>query len=676
MAYVEKYRLSYSDPDANRFWVKIYEDGFAGDLTYLTPAVDAVQYQLIDNDENPYLPIQGSELVINFISENNFSLKDLFESGSLTDTKYKVEWYSVGDVTSLLWVGFLDTESCSEPIVDDPRVVTLRAVDGLGFLKNSGFTNENNEFQYGKYTLLQCIEWCLVKTELELDLHVSVSIFEESMSDRDDNPVNEPFKQCKIHTRSIKEKNCYEVMQEICRAFACTLYQANGVWVIERKHDRWNLIWNNRPHYTTIYEYPYVSDTATSVTYTFNHTSFTPLTGHSRFFLSPYKDVTTTYNYIAPPIPRNKNFEGTFLPLFSSGTNSANAIDYWVYQYGSISSPSPVATIPYRNQVYDSDGIKIIDTYLILPRNNPTVAEDERLICESIEVSEGDKVVLSFEHRFKFDVSGSGNAFMAQLILYGDSGQKYTLDESTLDLNEQGTWTETLTSGTGQVIQRSFGSGDDLTEWLSFSITTQGLPEDGLLALWLYEGTPSGNSNETWFRNVKLEMQFFVNDRIGISGQRTEIEQDATYRASYEGFVTIGDAPKKLINGALFRATDDTELTTGWYLHDGPDSTLRPLIQYTNRAHFQFRHRFKTKVEGTIKNPVLQHPADNANTVIQPCVELEYGASTMEGIKYIPTNLTINSSEGQATVYLMEFYKDDETTDPLGDDENIFYLYE
>jgi hypothetical protein len=666
MAYVEKYRITFKNPEEEQFYVSILEDGFAGDVTNLK-GNETPTYQQIDNDENAYTPIQASELLITVVDESNFSLLDLFMTGSVSDEKYKVEFYSG---SNLLWIGFLDTESCNEEIIDPPRLISLRAVDGIGFLKKPTFTDENDEFQYGKETLLQCIEWCLGKTSLELDLIVAVSVFEETMDDRDVDPANEPFSQCKIHTRSFKDKNCYDVMYAICEAFCASLYQVDGCWKIERKHDKWN----DRLHTETIYQFPYTADTPTSNTYTYRTTDFVPIgASHLRTFLPPFKSCKTVYDYVIPPdIPRNSKFtEGVLIPLLSDADNEAYTISHWDL-VKNIPEVASTAT-PYRNDEFDPVSDKLLEQTVRIPRDVSGTANGNRLRSTVVEVNAGDRVAISAETRTEFYYDAGSQYFNVFYVRFvGVSSTIYTLQDQGNDLaapNDQCTWQ----TGTGATVQFVWPPSADSDVYHSFNCRSAPFPEDGDLYVYLMGWDSLVNSNITWFKNVKVEFQLFMGAATNLNGEQALITQTSSYRGEGDFKITLGDSPKKLASGALFRGSDDYELTTLWF-QQGYAESGQKLLQLSNRAHFQLQCRFKTKVDGNIKGIVYPHPG-GGNTVLSPATELVYAPTTMSGTKYISTNLTLSHLNDTATVYLMEFYNDDEEENPTGDTETLTYIY-
>ena len=672
MAYVNKYRLAFRDQDEVIYELYILEDGYAGDVIELKGTSSPVTYKIIDNAENPYAPIQGSELNISIVDEDNFDLLELFMSGSISDVKYKVELYTVNVSTRLVWTGFLDAESCSEDIIDAPKIVNLTAVDGIGFLKNETFTDHDDEFQYGKETLLQCIEWCIGKTQLELDLHIAVSVFEEEMDDRDDDPTNEPFSQCKVHTRTFKDKNCYDVIYAICEAFAATFYQFDGVWVIERKHDRWN----DRLHTATILTYPYTSATPDSDTYTHRTTTFEPINlSHRRFFLSPYKSCKTTYDYIVPAdIPRNSKFtEGDLILLLSDADNSAYTIDHWDL-VKNIPEVSASATA-HRNDNFDPVSNKLVEQTIRLPRDVSGTANGNRLRSTLVEVNAGDRLVMSAQTRAKFGYSTDNQyvgVFYVRLV--GVSSAIYTLQDQGNDFaatNQSCTWE----TGTGSVLQFKFPPASDSDTWHSFDFRSNPFPEDGDLYIYLFAWDSSISANETWFKDIKFEFQLFLGAVTNLKGEQALITQTTTYRAETENKITLGDSPKKIASGALFRGSDDTELTSLWF-QQGYSETGQRLLTLTNRAYFQLQCKFKTKVEGQIKGITYAAPDDpSGNALISPRIELVYAPTTMSGTKYIPTNLTLNMSNAVAEVFLMEFYNADEEENPTGDTETLTYIY-
>ena len=95
---------------------------------------------------------------------------------------------------------------------------------------------------------------------------------------------------------------------------------------------------------------------------------------------------------------------------------------------GDNTTPSTPVTTPYRKSVFDVETGRVLESYIVLPRNDPSLAEQERLVSEVVDVSAGDVVVYSGEIKTKYHSSGSSNLYFLKIVLRAYDGTIHTLD--------------------------------------------------------------------------------------------------------------------------------------------------------------------------------------------------------------------------------------------------------
>jgi len=681
MAYGARYRIPFLNPgigdgEGQHFSVVIEERDYTGAETILKGNVDACVLRYVNNDESKYPPLQASQIDIYFYSENDFLLENIITDD---DTQFRVILYmgdyKTGEI-SPKWYGFLNTDDCNEQMQSDPKPIKLTATDGLSLLKAQALYGID---VYEKKTLLTIMQRCLSFTGLGIDLLIEANIFEENMNDRSDGVLSEPFSQCKVHTRSFLSDtntydNAYNVISAIMTAFKCTLFQYDGRWHIQRKHDRWN----QDMLYGTLYHYDYIAIPPivvpipiilpTSIDYKFqvDRKSSTPINAdHIKSFVGKSLYTRIEYDYNLPKqIPRNSNFsQGDFLAPVSGPTNTANRIDYWTFSQPDGSEITGVH--PYRNQIYDSETRKLIETYIVLPRENPnTDMEVNRLVSEQVEVSAGDKMSISGQIRTKYNYHGPATLSLIQLVLFGDSGTNYSFSTS---INSPAYESNIWKTGTGSVIQMYTASDMNSNEWFSFTVQTSGFPESGLLEIRLYNTTLDVNGNEIWLKDLSFDWQLFVSNSIQIRGEYDKIGSNGILRNKVEENIAISDAPKKIISGALFRGDDDTKLTGKW--HRQGKEEIENLIRINDIAAYQASHRLYTKIDGSFLGLVY-----NGKIIGPPT---QFTLSAIPNKVYLATNLEISLGQNTFRASLQEFYDTTKDNgDPQGDTRQFQYIYE
>lgn len=668
--------VGFGGNPSKQFYVELITS--PGTENVLVGSEGAIEFLSVDNNEDKYAPIKATAIELSVLADSNFNLQALIEN----ESQYTVNVHTQSSDPTvwdnpIIWTGLLSVEDCTEEMVDGPKRIVLKATDYIGRLKEVKYAESDGTDPYKITTLLHIIENCLYQTGLSIPLIVQVNIFEVSMLDRGVNPVNEPFKQCQLHTRGLMDSattylDCYEVLSRIMTGFKATLMQVSGSWVIVRMHDYW---YNNK--IATVYPtFPYTTATATYVnndyTLTIDKVSRFPVVQNTRGYLAPAKSTRITYNYDIPSdIPRNRQFEGPLSLPLSGADNRANTIDYWGYQYGSNSSPTGSTATPYRNQVYDSVTHAIKETYIVLPED-VTGPTDERLVSSQVEVGQNDRVTLSFDFRQKFGYSGPGNQFLAKIVFRADGGTNYSLDYDVFTNGTQDVarWQ----TGLGQVVLFNYGSGDNTGNWYSVEIPTAPFPEDGTVEFWFYEGSATNHPNQTWLRNINFDFQLYDSTISKLKGEYDLITTSDLNKKAITEEIKVGDSPRKIISGTLLRM--DGSLTFSWYNY--LDGSREKLIRVNNKALWQANYRIMSRMDVGLAGCLF----DNFTTAIYQQVLssmnlIAYTASPLINKKFIISNLNLSLGQNQATTSQLELIDSSlDSTTEQGDSQTFSYIYE
>lgn len=656
-----------------RIDIVIQERDYIGAAITLKGTADGGVLRYINNEEEKYPQIQASELDILFYSESNFSLEEI-----ITDDDYQymvVVMYVIDTIEHPVWYGFLSTDDCEEQMQSDPKQIKLKATDGLGYLKDQELYNSD---VYEKRDLLKIIRDCLNYIPIEIPLLIEVNVFEESMQDRSDILTAEPFSQCKVHTRSfLKDENtfnnCFDILVDILGGFECTLLQANGMWIIHRKHDRWNQDLN----YGTLYGYMSDTPIATNIGYKIpvdRKERFPINADHLRGFISAKKYTRINYNYRVPEqIPRNSNFEqGDFYPpIGGTGVDEdgnptikiANLINHWQYL---TDTGSPMPTSPYRVQVVDSGTNRSGESYIVLPTDTGGY-----LKSETIEVDKGDKLNITGEYTTLFPGHGETTALI-MIILQRGTEPAWTLfaNQGDIDLESgassvDGIWLRA--PKIGQIfIRNAQEAGRD--KWVPFNVQTPSFPVSGLMHIRIYNSGGVLGYDSPMFKNLKFNWSLYVNDSIAIKGEYDKLIENDLLRTNLTQDVKIGDSPKRIISGALFQGADETKLTRNWH-RQGKNESER-LIRLNDIALRQSTNRLYTKIDGSFLNITY-----NNNRLVSP-LNLFYFSSILNKF-YFSTNLEISFGTNTFRATLQEFYDTTKDNgDHQGDVKDFQYIYE
>lgn len=632
MAYAVKYNLPVRNGlTGDAYLLEIQEDGFVGTAGILKGSDKPLQLKYIDNDENKYAPIRASELTINFISEA-FDMESIISNN---DQKYRVDLRRITPSGSQLnWRGFLSTDDLTEQYISGNRQFSLKAIDGLGFLKN-----ETPSFTYGRILLTEVIQECLSKTYVGLDFNIECSLYADYMADF---VFSNPFSQCKIHTRYYMNSdngpgNLYEVLEELMKTFQCTAFQQGGYWHIKRMPDERIAASAS----SNIYN---ITDLSTS-TGTFDwlterNIDFIPVNAsHQMLYVKATGESKYQHDYIVPEVPANNDLtEGGRFPFYDTANSRGYLINYHSYEYGNILSPSIGQA--YRSEVFDADD-NIVESYAVLPHFG---TNDERLrSTDDPYVDEGDKITVTASTRLNVDNSLTTSDTVLRIYLFGDSGQKYAWDGAG------DAWDPTLVSALGPgALVRSYDNSDDLTEWYDFSVECKPFPEGGRLELWWCDWS-NGAADETWFKDITVSYRVFYNQLANIRGERSIASDGEVSRKKNEVNITAGETPKRIIAGSLWKDSPDTELV-GNKWHTFQSSTERRLIDI-NSSDLQYGS-FRTMriIDGDFKGIKWTREDER---LIGPG-----NTFSIDGTRYIATNLDIDIANGIWTGSLVELSND------------------
>lgn len=214
--------------------VEISDVAYVGEAQELTFGATPLTVDLTDTEDNKLAPLKGRQYTMQFIATDTFSFNDLF-----TDSEQK--WIVTVYVNSgIEWKGFIIPDKCSEPFLDPPYTITVRAIDGLGILKNIKYRDENGAILTGETTIMDIFVNCLNPLGLNMNINTFCRLVYDGLDINDDPWVNVQLynERYQTHGDTITDsKSCAEVMESILTEWVSTIVQRNGEWYIYRIPD-------------------------------------------------------------------------------------------------------------------------------------------------------------------------------------------------------------------------------------------------------------------------------------------------------------------------------------------------------------------------------------------------------------------------------------------------------
>ena len=380
------------------------------------------------------------------------------------------------------------------------------------------------------------------------------------------------------------------------------------------------------------------------------------------------------YMYKSPQMPRNNTFtQGQLISPLSGPNNTAITIPYWQYMIAA-GDGIPSNLTPYANTVYDQDTRTVTDSYIVLP-DRDAGSTGQFLMSEPVEISKGDRLTFSADIRTKYNIPGVISVNVAQLMIVDENNNIWYFHKTLgYDGYNQDTpqWTNSFADG--NVIMRLNGGLPGNTDtWYTGSFTTEPFPVDGTfyIRLWCIVDE-SSQLNETWYKRISFDWKFYVNS-VKVIGEQDTLTKSGSFRTKTENQIRIGDAPRKTINGALFRATDPTQLTANWH-RQGRNESER-LIRINDIALRQSTHRLYTKLDVTFLG--IAYQLLDAKQIVGPANLFNFPKSPLKDKFYLPTNLEISLAQNTFRSTLQEFYdKTKDNGDPQGDEKDFQYVYQ
>lgn len=589
-------------PTGNIYWS--YQD----EIISLEMTDDPVRDIVIDNDEDKFTTIRSRQLGINIYSSNTISI-NTFSIGA--DDRFKVNYY-IDDV--LNFTGFLSMGDISQEFMPDPNVISMIAVDGLGFLNDIPLTNFDGDTPQNENAIIDYLLWALSKTGLHLNLRACFNIREETAQDlnNDATGIGHFYKWCYLDAKTFEDEvgtciNCYDVISYILGEEAF-IFQYLGEWRIQRVDElehglsvgtwfQWNYQGNFLGKYNETHEGSIGIDDSYSWMNDDCQLSNDRLVKESRL----------TYRYEMPEeVPCNIDFERGDA-IDDSGSERTFELDCWEKKRENYPTSGliPATVSIYVQRIYVNDYEK--ERYVVIPY---AAVSSNLILSSDIPVQEKDKFSIGMSRRLSADVSGSGfyrdNGMQVRLI--GDDGTYWTLQGET----SAGDTLDWVQSDSDFLTNNKYfwfeGDVDrDMTEPESLYGSTESppIPVTGYLQLLAHQTHQASWNRDTYIDSVSFTYIPYINGSYQIyTGQQHLVAQTENTRNIREREVKISDSPKRLYKGSLLIADSPNYVLAGLFYNAAtePDGPVYPKPYGEIQAFDVWNqyNRTMVKLDGTV----------------------------------------------------------------------------
>ena len=218
-----KYELNYLDAANVEHYCSISDPNFTGAITQISGRV----FLDYGSAKTALDPIRGQGLKVELDASVNMNFDDLY---SEKERAFSVAYYRD---SILKFEGWLNVDGIFQNWVKSKWLYTFDCVDGLGYMKNLSFVNDDKELIRQKISMLEILSIALKRASIQQNINVDIDIFYIGAI-----TTNCTLASNFINTnRYIKDDkqtimDCEAVIKDILEPFGAVITSRNGEWWI------------------------------------------------------------------------------------------------------------------------------------------------------------------------------------------------------------------------------------------------------------------------------------------------------------------------------------------------------------------------------------------------------------------------------------------------------------
>lgn len=564
MAKAEKYRITFKSIDGISCEVRFFYEGFTGSVTNLIGAARPFILSEFNTEEDLFKPMRPQLATINILASSSGISIDDFLLDSDTDVDVYFKYISA---TTYYWQGRLLQDDFQETWIDTDHIITLRATEGFGYLKEEELASDTRSELIGKYSILDIIKYAMYSTRNGFGYLYTIinNLFHDSMNSAN---TYHPLNQCEVDAKTFQidaqtYDTSYNVLEKINRAFNQTIFMYESNWFIMRLEDLYvpnttNLRGVRVNELTGI-------NSLIDKRYDINvgvDEEVKPISPEMlRFIKRKTKKDTIQFNYDQwNEILCNQTFE--------RGENTLNTlllkeydVNSWNYYAGTLGSPTTPSGGDFkRAEEYDAEK-NLLANYV---RFQTSASENRYIKSCGVAVTQGESFTFSVDIKYKLKPGANFTDAQMYILLVGVTNN-YTMDND-------GVWYQSNSTFTTNV--KSIGTSFDGTnlpvsnEWNTMEIFSTNMPEDGALYIVLYGSTIAHTTGqERQFRSIK----FILNSRIvgfsdlNIKAIQSIFTKTVDVKNNYFEDIYLDDGISKIYKGTIFESDGTTPTDKKWF---------------------------------------------------------------------------------------------------------------
>lgn len=576
-----KYKMSFQNVQGYDCVVNFIFADYDDDPVIVFGGARPFTLQEFNSDNDYFKPIRPQQATIELLaSASGISLED-FLSDNDTDIYVRFDFGAwVG-----YWYGYLSQDDLQETWISQNHILTLRADEGLGKLKEIPLS-DNGAKLIGQFTPFSLIQYAAQKAiNTFLNCRVFSNLFHTSMTATG---TNTGLDQCMIDARTFESSvnefdDGYTVIEKINRSFSQTLFQYLGQWWIFRMEE--NFIPKAQNLTGFVNNKPTVGNRAAlSTRYMAEvgiNSPIKPIMPEMIKTLNkPSKDTQVNFDWeFHKQIIQNQSFqEGDFIEEIDAGV-----IRYELQRVSGVESYSPVfgkrknysinfwnkinyvspppytpSTAPMgRAEFYENNVLINTSTYI---GGGGTL--DQALEPTSFRLEQGYKLRISCKintWNYYFDNDQLG-CIQVQFLKDAKPGE----DVLIKNLGNDGAW------GDSKVLIVDYPSGEDSYKLKEIDVTSEPADYSGVVTIYLLNflnfdrGINVDPSYEVHFSDLQIEIISDGDPRI-IKGDYDKYTIAKNVNKNYEEIIYLDDAKTTTHKGALLEIDGITMTGDEWF---------------------------------------------------------------------------------------------------------------
>jgi len=591
LAKAEKYRYTFKSQEGQTCVVRFDFEGFTGASTTLVGAARPFVLKEFNTDDDIFKPLRPQIAEMSFIASASGVSIDNFLMDNDDDI---IIYFDFGSFTNY-WKGYMLQDDFQELWINTSHIITLRATEGIGQLKDVELTESGTELN-GRYTPLELIILAMEETvEPFTDYKVYSNLFHSSMTDTSTfTGINQCYVDAKTFQINASEyDDSYLALEKINKSWNQTLYMYKGKWVIFRQEELYV------PYSENIRGYRQNGGTRTSASQRFDalvgvNQTIKPITPEMlRFIQRRTKSDTIQFNFDQfDEVVCNGSFSKGDLRS-SSSTEKIYDLDLWEWYEGTLASPTNPTTGSYGRKItYDTTG-KLDDQFAY--QTQKATSGNRWLISCGIDVLKNETFLFSIDNRFKTTFAGTATLFTVSFQLVTATNY-YTLDDDGTWYTSNASWTTNY-----KVLQTYYnGSGAPIpTDWVTSQVEANSIPDDGVLNILLWcVGTPNTAGQEKWFKNLQLDVitKFNGINIETIQSVQSIFTKAATLRPKFFDEIYFDDGLSKLYKGSLYENDQLTLTNEEWHRFRYP-AEVNGFRKQNDIAHWSHNRINRNKID-------------------------------------------------------------------------------